>query len=500
MKMNINAIFIITVALLVTLPTYASDSQTLQIAYKRAEKAFYDNNWREMPDETLIRANRIKWNRLAKAALNLPDWIEFSLSQRTRFEFVSNNWRAGQRNADNTQLPLQSRVRFGINRGPFWVLFEGQDSRTHFDQPGDFAGGVVENKFDILQLFGSATFNNAFNSGLRTDVHFGRMTLELGSARLLGRQVYPNATNAFDGVHLSIGNNKPWRVRSFLTAPVVRANNELDDTANRTLFWGTALESRHHEWLNGEIYYLGLSDERSRRPNSARHLHTTGVRLFKADIRKASDFKAGEHGAWDYDFEGATQVGDQRGKNHFAWMAFARVGYTLNVPWIPRLAGEYIYASGTRNPDGEQSATFDRLFGLRRPDLGQTSLFGPFGHSNLISTGWRLTLHPTNHFRFFIKHHLNWLAEKRDAFSRSALPGFLSLQDKSGSAGSFLGHDIEVVGHYKIRSNIDFEAGYQRWFKGGFFDGLTLLADRGGLPINGEKDSDYFFVQTTIKF
>ncbi|MDT8407550.1 MAG: hypothetical protein RQ715_09910, partial [Methylococcales bacterium] len=136
-------------------PALAGDS-VLESAYDRAAQAYHSKDWVEQPDEQLIRANRIKWNRLAKAALGLPDWVEFSLRQRTRIEHVTNNWRAGQTNVNNTQLPLQSRVRLGINQGPVWLLFEGQDARTHFDEVGDFKRRMI-NTFDILQLFGSLT-------------------------------------------------------------------------------------------------------------------------------------------------------------------------------------------------------------------------------------------------------------------------------------------------------------------------------------------------------
>lgn len=98
----------------------------------RFSKEYNSKDWKELPDEALIPASKIKWNRLAKAALNLPEWMEFSLSQRTRYESVSHPWRNGQSSSTDVQLPLQSRVRLGVNHGPFWLLFEGQDSRTHF--------------------------------------------------------------------------------------------------------------------------------------------------------------------------------------------------------------------------------------------------------------------------------------------------------------------------------------------------------------------------------
>ncbi|MDT8407868.1 MAG: hypothetical protein RQ715_11525, partial [Methylococcales bacterium] len=48
-------------------PALAADA-VFESAYDRAVKAYHAKDWVEQPDEQLIRANRIKWNRLAKAA------------------------------------------------------------------------------------------------------------------------------------------------------------------------------------------------------------------------------------------------------------------------------------------------------------------------------------------------------------------------------------------------------------------------------------------------
>ncbi|MGR9053803.1 MAG: alginate export family protein, partial [Gammaproteobacteria bacterium] len=481
---------------LIAQPALASGGSFIESAYDRAAAAYHANEWRELPDEALIRSNRIKWNRVAKAALNLPDWVEFSVSQRIRYENVTHNWRAGQRAADNEQLPLQSRVRLGINQGPFWLLFEGQDARTHFNEPGDFTGRMVDT-FDILQLFGSATFKNVLDSGLRADVHAGRITLELGSARLLGRNNFPNTTNAFDGGHVALGNGKDWRVRAFLTAPVLIDPTELDESSKKTLFWGTAFESKQWANLNGEVYYLGISD--SKDPAKSRHFSTFGVHGFKKAVKTRSDFKNGEFGGWDYDFEGIAQTGERRRKAHFAYAGFAHAGYTLNAPWLPQLQAEYVYAGGSGDPNSGKSRTFDRLFGLRRPDLMQTSLYGPFSHSNLESAGWRLSVKPTDNSKVYFKHHANWLAEAKDAFDGSQVSGG-NLQDKSGRSGRWLGHDIELAGEYGFGSNWILSAGYSHWFKGDYFERLAQLPNRGALPRNGEKDTDYFFVQSELRF
>jgi len=490
-------VLVLALASIFAPPAWSEEESILESTYDRAEKAYYSKEWKELPDEALVRSNRIKWNRLAKAALNLPDWMEFSLSQRTRYENVSNNWRDGQRDANNSQLPLQSRLHIGVNHGPFWLIFEGQDARTNFNQPGDFNGRMID-EFDILQMFGSATFKNLCDSGLRADLHVGRFTLDLGNSRLIGRNNFPNTTNAFDGGHFALGNDKDWRLRSFLTAPVNIYETALDESSKKNLFWGTAFESKQLKWLSGEVYYLGISD--SRNLAKSRYLSTFGAHGYRKAAKKKSDFKDDEFGCWDYDFESAVQTGEGSGKDHFAWMGFAEVGYTFNAPWIPQLVAEYTYASGSVNPSGDESHTFDRLYGLRRADYAQTSLYGPFGQSNIETAGWRLTVKPKDNFKVYFKYHANWLAEAKDALDGSALPGFKNLQDKSGSSGRWLGNDIELIGEYDFRTNLILSAGYSHWFKGDYFERLASLPNRGGLPVEGENDTDYFFAQTELRF
>jgi Alginate export len=461
----------------------------------RVSKEYNAKDWKELPDEALIPASKIKWNRLAKAALNLPEWMEFSLSQRTRYESVSHPWRNGQSSSTDVQLPLQSRVRLGVNHGPFWLMFEGQDSRTHFAGPNDFNTNTVTNQFDILQLFGSATFRNINDTGLRTDFHVGRLTQHIGSGRLVGRNGYRNTTNSFDGAHFAIGNDKDWRVRAFLTSPVQIDPTHLDEGSSSRLFWGAVFETSQLSWLNGEAYYYGINDKKI--ATNARTFSTFGIRGYQSPAKTAK-FQKQDFGKVDYEFEGAAQTGKTNDKNLFAYMGHAEVGYTFNAPWFPRFNAEYDYASGTNNPNGNNNHTFDRLFGVRRGDMMQTGIFGAFFRSNIESVGTRFTLQPRDDLKLFVKHHVWYLAEAKDAFAGSNLNNdFKPLRDKSGNAGRFLGHDLELVASWKLKSNIAVEAGYEHWFKGDYFDRLPASA---GLPAGGQKDSDYFFVSTEFRF
>ena len=218
-------------------------------------------------------------------------------------------------------------MRVGLGDGPFRFLFEGQDARAYWNNdPGDFVNNTTVNEWDILQLFGSLTLDNVGGSGLRTDLHFGRMTLDFGRRRYIARNDFRNTTNAFDGVHWQIGQGKTWRFRAFLVEPVIRDMVQLDEQTAKSVFWGTYVESEHFPWFNVNAFYFGLNDQQLQNKNLHRTYSTFGLRLFKSPV--INEF--------DYEFEGAIQTGHLGNVDHFAYNPNAEVGYTVNLPWTPR--------------------------------------------------------------------------------------------------------------------------------------------------------------------
>lgn len=316
-----------------------------QHAYDRVEKAFYSKEWQELPDEHLINASRIKWNRLAKAALNLPEWVELGFSQRTRFESSSHPWHTGQSSSTNVQLPLLSRIRAGAFNENFGLIFEGQDSRTNLNEPGDFTGGAsaMENKFDVLQLMASARTKDLLGTGLRSDIDLGRMTLDIGSARLIGRNNFENITFSYEGVHADIGtNNKDWRVRTFLVSPLARYPNQADTGSWDRLYWGIHGEDKFTNWLTADAYYFGFQDHTNPNPSKYRDISNFGSRAYLQPVKTADLEKV--FGAFDYDFETTAQVGKTGAKDLFAYYGHAEIGYTFNAPWFPRIMADYDYS------------------------------------------------------------------------------------------------------------------------------------------------------------
>ena len=445
-------------------------------------------NWIEPADAVLNLRRELEWSRYVKTAMHLPDWLDLGLENRTRGESYDHPWRSTQKSGNgqtDAQVLLRSRVRVGLGNGPFRFLFEGQDARAYSNNDkGDFVNNTTVNQFDILQFLGSVTINNVGGSGLRTDLHFGRMTMDFGMRRYIARNDFRNTTNAFDGVHWQIGEGQTWRFRAFLVEPVIRSEESMDEQTKKSVFWGTYAESAHFPWFNVNAFYFGLNDQSPSNKTLHRTFSTFGLRLFKAP--GINEF--------DYEFEGAVQTGHLGTVDHFAYNSNVEVGYTFNLPWSPRLLAQYTYASGTRNPGGGQDGTFDPLFGARRFDLNPTGIWGPFFRSNISSPGWRLILQPDENLILTIKQRFWYLAEARAVYTGGIV------QDATGGSGNSLGHDLELraqwVPLWAIRQNMDFDFGYVHWFKGSYFDSPAILAQ---MPTGGNKDSDYFYASVRVR-
>lgn len=442
-------------------------------------------SWMEPADAVLNRRKDIDWRRYLKTGLHLPDWIDLGLENRTRFETYDHPWRAAQKIGNgetDAQVPLRSRLRVGLGgNGPLRFLFEGQDSRSFFNgEPGSFRDNTMVNEFDILQLFGSLTVKNTLGTGLRSDVLFGRFTMDVGNRRMIARNDFRNTTNAFDGFYWEIGREKLWRLKTFVTEPVIRFLEQLDEQNSKSLFWGTYFQSGHFPWFQMDAYYLGLNDQLSTKVANRRSYSTFGGRLFK-------DPKPGE---FDYETETTWQIGTHGTTKHFAYFQHLDLGYTFNLPWSPRLMFHYDYVSGDRQPGDSQDGSFDTLFGARNFEYNPTSMWGPFYRTNLQSPGWRLIVMPTPSWILEVKHRVWYLAQSKDFFGSSGL------RDPTGKSGTSLGQDVQLRARWAVSQNMDFDVGYVHWFKGSYFDSPTILAQ---MPAGGNKDSDYFYFQMRVR-
>lgn len=458
-----------------------------------------DIHYFEQPDFVLYRQSEQRWDRKLHKALGLDSKTELSLTHRNRFESVSHGWRRGMAprtgGAPETDQQIIQRTRFRLGRkfgDHFWLLFEGQDARTFDSDPGEFFGTAVEDHNDIQQLFASWTETNAFDQGLRTDLHVGRLTFEYGGTRTIGRNVLPNATNTFDGIHYQVGRPTKWRTRAFYTQPVDRNVEDPNESDGRKTFSGLLYENDTNAHYNLDIGWQNFRDKLL--PGLASHsiFDTYTFRVLRERPREAGRKTMRGAGQFDYEVDTFYQVGDKGGKEFRGEMAHVEAAYTWNSEWFPRLSLFHDHASGTPlGPDDPRNLTADRLFGLRDFDLGATADYGPFARQNIRSTTVRVEARPMPDIRFYYKHAVRHLEEERDFFIGSALTGFTQLRDPTGAAGDDLGHDSELSILKTWDTNHFLEFRWAHWWKGTYFDRLPASAF---LPPGGNEDTDYFLL------
>ena len=354
------------------------------------------------------------------------------------------------------------------------------------------------NAAELLRAYAELSFAGPFGGTQR--IQAGRITMDVGSRRLVARNRFRNTSNAFTGVDWRWRNDDGREFRAFYTLPIKRLPDETDRLRDNDVildeetfdfqFWGLFYSDTLPWGDTGELYVFGMHEDdlldaiSGSPPTRNRNLITPGFRL----LRKP------EKGHFDYQIETALQFGESqlsaattRDLDHFAHFHHAQLGYTFACAWSPRLAFQYDYASGDDDPRDRDNGRFDTLFGARRWEYGPTSIYGAFARSNINTPGVRLQLKPATNWRALVAYRAFWLASYRDAWTTTGV------QDSTGDSGSFVGSQIEFrVRWYPLRDNLRLEVGYAHLFAGEFIDDAPNS--------NRQGDSNYFYSQVNVNF
>jgi ribosome modulation factor len=385
--------------------------------------------------------------RTLQRLLHAPDWLRLSLQHRTRYETLDNRWRAGEQGSDQ-QIAQRTRLLIGIRDilDPFRAVIELQDSRVQATDAGSFVDNTHVNHVDVQQAHLDLAFRNFLGSGLPSLFAVGRLNLDIGSGRWIGRNVFRNTTNAFDGAQWRLGDpDHDLTVRAFLVRPVQRFMTTLDPwlREQRNTLWGLYAESRHFQSLNLSLYYFGHSSESSATSErSRREFSMIGTRLWKN----------GKPGEFEYEVESAYQTGVTGRSNGFAHFQHGEAGYTWDAPWRPQFLARFDYAS----------AGLDELYGRRNFELIATGIFGPFERTNLVSPGWRFLVLPREDLYVFVQHRGWWLADATASWAESGL------RDPTGGSGRYLGQTVELRARWGATDNLFLQAGYVHFDYGSF--------------------------------
>ena len=202
---------------------------------------------------------------------------------------------------------------------------------------------------------------NAFvdlSPGPTLRIRLGRQELLLNSEqRFVSVREGPNIRQSFDGVRATwTPAGSGWRIDAIAVHPVSISTEAFDDSSDRTQdFWGVQI-ARSFAAAGGRWEFDGYGFELDR--------DRVRYGAIQGDERRASFGMrlAGHAGPWDLDWEGMAQTGRFAGQDIRAWAVGLDTGYTLGLPWKPRLGFRLDVASGDRNPRDGRLQTFNPLF------------------------------------------------------------------------------------------------------------------------------------------
>jgi hypothetical protein len=402
------------------------------------------------------------------------DAVELSGSNRTRYERLAPQYRAGFGGSD-TVLALQTSLLLEARSERLSFLGEIMDSRAELNDTDSFVAGVV-NPLEPLQA------HLTWRAGTDSSLRLGRMTVDLGKRRLLARSNFRHAVASFTGVDWQWQNERGVRARAFYLVPMriqpdtqaelLDNEVELDRGARDTALWGAYwLSAPRADRTQFELTLLELDAANGSGETSGADIHTLALRAFRPVTR----------GGINYEIEGGLQRGESAAQpgsmlslDHDAYYAHAEIGYAFDANWTPNLLLQYDMASGDTDPTDDRNERFNPLFGERRFDTGPTGIYGPFQRSNVASPGVRLTFNPAPRWRAMMAYRNFRLDAARDAWVGSGW------RDTTGQAGRSLGRQLEASFNWTtIPDRLSIETGFADVHSGRFVKETAGAAYRG---------------------
>lgn len=416
-----------------------------------------------------------------QSAIGDPADFNLSGSLRVRYETLDGQPRAGLRDRDR-QLTLRTTLRAEYRNDRFRIGGELYDSRAYLDRAGGAISANEVNTFELVQAYVGAEFKDAFGKGNSASVQVGRMTLNLGSRRLVAADDYRNTSNGYTGVRADLKMRNGTSATLIYTLPQIRLPDDLASVRSHETKWdresfdlrlwgGMIARPKTIAGATVELSYFRLQEfDGPSRPTRNRQLHTAGIRIIRDP----------EPGRLDFEAEGIHQFGGIRSAlaadasrlDVNAWFVHLDAGYTFQGATKLRLSVEYDYASG--DGLGRRYGRFDTLFGMRRADLAPSGIYNAIGRANISTPGLRVEIAPGKRFDAFAVYRPMWLASRNDAFSTTGV------RDPAGDSGSFAGHQLEArVRHWLIPSFVRGEINAVWLAKGRFLRSAPNAPDTG---------------------
>jgi hypothetical protein len=417
-----------------------------------------------------------------QALLGNPDGLKVAGSTRVRYESVDGQARTGFEPSSQI-VSLRTTLMVDYTKGPLRIGGELRDARVYNAGPLSPVTANEVNAFEPVQAYIGANLGDVLGSGTKTSFQAGRMTMTLGSGRLLSGLEFRNTTNGVTGLRTDFVGKTGGALTMFWLMPQLRLpadktglldnKVQLDKESTASVLWGAyATSPKLMADTKFDVGYFRFAEhDRPSLQTRDRNLHTINLRLFRNPSPGKLDWEA-EH-AFQFGHISSSAVPGASTQKVAASFTHLAVGKTFGGSWAPHLSLEYDHASGSQ-PTGSYGR-FDTLQGNAPLDFAPSGIYSEVNRANITSPGVRLEVTPSKRF--------DGLLEFRSLFVPSVTDGFAStnVRDPSGKARKYAGEQYDVRGRYWVipkvlRAEVDLT--YLR--KGPFF------ADAPNAPPDGD--------------
>jgi hypothetical protein len=411
---------------------------------------FFNSDWRyvesiDPADRTLVeRLKRMHINDCLLMSTGGEFWTKYHNEHNSRLTQVNNDY-----TLDHVRLYTDFWYSDSVRvYGEY--IWADRISGSLPPLASDIDRGDIQNLFVDLKLFDY--------DSKPVYVRGGRQELLYGSQRLISPPAWANKRNSFDGVKVFRQGEK-WDFDAFWTQFVPAQANTFDSPEENQNFVGTWLTYRPRKGESVDVYYLMLSNSNPATQQgivrSPFHVHTFGSRWNGAD----------EDG-FLWDIEGMLQTGEQNHADLFAGSATAGLGRNWkDVEWMPTAWVYYDYASGDNDPTAGGAHTFNQLFTFGHYYLGWMDLVG---RQNIHDINLHLYLYPQPWVTTWLQYHHFYLADPHDALYNAG--GNAYRRDPTGSAGSNVGDEVDLMFNFHIARYSDVMVSYNKLFGGRFLE------------------------------
>ena len=353
---------------------------------------------------------------------------------------------------NNSYLLQRALVHADLHVDDHVRVFVQLGHLSAFGQNRGSLGPVQDDRGDVVQAF--ADVGTAVGGGGRLTARIGRQEMAFGSGRLVSERDGPNLRRTFDGGRVFLVVPGGYRVDAFVTRPVQPGRETFDDSSNRgEAFWGVYATGPTGllPGLSADLYYFGYNRAQASfaQGSGFEQRHTIGGRLF------------GRRGGWDWDVEAAGQFGRFGGAAIRAWTVASDTGYTLaGQAGQPRFGLKVDVASGDGNSRDHTLGTFNALY-PKVPYFTEAGLAAP---ANLIDVFPSIRVQPAEAVTVEVGWDVLWRQRTSDAFYRPA--PFGPIKGTAGIGDAYVGHQVQVAGHWAITPNVDLKAWYVHFTPG----------------------------------